>query len=125
MQHFPPGQSRVPPSCRCAGEFPGKSVRSASAIDWKRKIGLWLIVASAAVVLGPTPPARADYAGPAHSDEQIKRLMEYRGPGTNPVLLRVWQTEFLGERFNRAIAVSQGGGYRVNWGVGKTRGCDH
>jgi hypothetical protein len=42
--------------------------------------------------------------------------MEYRGPRTNPVLLRVWQTEFLGERFNRAIAVSQGGGYRVSWG---------
>ena len=88
---------------------------------WKWKIGLWLIVAWAAVVLGAIPPAGADYAGPVHSDEQIKQLMEYRGPRTNPVLLRVWQTEFLGERFNRAIAVSQGGAYRVNWGGGNSR----
>ncbi len=119
MQHSARGQSRVSASRRCAGELPGNSVRSASTKEWKRKIGLWLVVAWVAVVLGATSPARADYAGPVHSDEQIKQLMEYRGPRTNPVLLRVWQTEFFGERFNRAIAVSEGGGYRVNWGRAK------
>src|SRR5258708_2478714 len=79
VQHSARGQSRVSASRRCAGELPGNSVRSASTKEWKRKIGLWLVVAWVAVVLGATSSARADYAGPVHSDEQIKQLMGIEG----------------------------------------------
>lgn len=73
----------------------------------------------AVAILAQIPSLKAEYAGPVHSDDEIKRLTEYRGPVATPNVLAAWTQDFLGERANRAIAVSDKGSYGTGFGFTK------
>jgi hypothetical protein len=79
-----------------------------------------LVVAALVVLAFPSlafnGSAAADYAGPIHSDEQLRRLTDYQGPVRSDGILRAWREQFLGQRFNRAIAITEIGGWGTVWG---------
>jgi pimeloyl-ACP methyl ester carboxylesterase len=94
-----------------------KATRSRAGLP--RALARWLavIIILAGCTTGPAPapsPAGA-YTGLVHSDDDIKRFIEYHGPTPSPALLAAWKRDFLSERVHRAFAVSSAGGYGAAW----------
>jgi hypothetical protein len=81
--------------------------------------GRKLVIAALVVLAFPSlafnGSAAADYAGPIHTDEQLRRLTDYQGPVRSDRILRAWREQFLGQRFNRAIAITEVGGWGTVW----------
>jgi hypothetical protein len=80
----------------------------------RRKLAIAAVVVLAFPSLVFNGSAAADYAGPIHTDEQLRRLTDYQGPVRSDRILRAWREQFLGQRFNRAIAIT--GGWGTVWG---------
>jgi hypothetical protein len=96
---------------------------------WVRRAGRVLTAAAIALAF-PTlefdAPAAADYPGSVHTDDQVRRFTNYQGPVRSEAILRIWREGFLGQRFNRAIAISPDGSYGTAWGWDKPEdAADH
>lgn len=89
----------------------------AADIPWRclQRLGITMAIAGAVTLLAPIKASQADYAGPIHSEDEIKRFVEYHGPVSTKELVAVWKRDFLGESLNRAFAVSSGGSFGAAW----------
>lgn len=70
----------------------------------------------------PIGTAAAQYRGPVHSAEDVARFRQYRGPGGTEAA-NAWRDSFLGNRFNRAVAMTEKGHRGTSWGYGTEQGA--
>ncbi|WP_337996825.1 hypothetical protein [Oleispirillum naphthae] len=73
------------------------------------------IVSAACAAALFAAPVRAETPFVPHTDAEIARLTEYRGPARSEEILSIWRGLFLGMPGHRAFAVSPDGAFGTAW----------